>query len=58
MLPYKEIEMFDAYGNVETQAEVLKSEVLARRVVGRLNLATDPAQVSQGCRRGSSPGWR
>src|ERR1700676_2600515 len=38
VLPYKEIEMFDAYANVETQAEVLKSEVLARRVVRRLNL--------------------
>ena len=47
VLPYKEIEMFDAYGNVETQAEVLKSEVLARRVVKQLKLATDPDQVTR-----------
>jgi succinoglycan biosynthesis transport protein ExoP len=51
VLPYKEIEMFDAYGNVETQAEVLKSEVLARRVVGRLNLATNPDQVTRAATR-------
>ena len=51
VLPYKEI-----YESVTadprylgTQAQVLKSEVLARRIVTRLNLAPNPDRVARRC---------
>src|SRR5262245_60392627 len=50
VLPYKDFGMVDPAANpryLETQVEVLRSEVLARRIVRRLEMASTPDRVAK-----------